>query len=251
MTMNAKPPLLEVRNMTVSYGHRPILRAVDLTLAAGQLLGIVGPSGAGKSTLLKAILSLIPMESGQVLMHGRPLGRPRGRIAYLPQRGNIDWDFPATALDVVLMGRYRHVGWLRRSGPEDVALARRILERVGMAPFADRQIGRLSGGQQQRVFLARALVQETELIILDEPFVGVDAASEKVIWDILDELRASGRALLMVNHDLSVVERYDILMFLNGHVVAKGPPEEVFTPENLRRLYGTRVITIDETVGLP
>lgn len=249
--MTTKPPLLEVRNMTVSYGHRPILRAVGLTLEAGRLMGIVGPSGAGKSTLLKAVLGLIPMESGQVLMHGKPLSRPRGRIAYLPQRGDIDWDFPATALDVVLMGRYRHVGWLRRPGPEDVELARRILDRVGMAPFADRQIGRLSGGQQQRVFLARALVQDTELFILDEPFVGVDAASEKVIWDILDELRAAGRALLMVNHDLSVVERYDTLMFLNGHVVAKGPPEEVFTPENLRRLYGTRVITIDETVGLP
>lgn len=249
--MTPAPPLLEVRNLTVSYGHRPILRAVGFTLAPGQLLGIVGPSGAGKSTLLKAILGLIPMESGQVLMHGKPLGRPRGRIAYLPQRGDIDWDFPATALDVVLMGRYRHVGWLRRPGPADVELALNLLDRVGLANFADRQIGRLSGGQQQRVFLARALVQDTQLLILDEPFVGVDAASEKVIFDILDELRAGGRALLMVNHDLSVVERYDVLMFLNGHVVAKGPPAQVFTPENLRRVYGTRVITFDETAGAP
>lgn len=242
---SAPTQMLAVRNLTVSYGHRPVLRAVSFSVAPGEVLGIIGPNGAGKSTLLKAILGLVAMDSGQVAFAGVAIGRPQGQIAYVPQRGDIDWDFPATALDVVLMGRYRRIGWLRRPQAADRQLARELLARVAMADHADTQIGQMSGGQQQRVFIARALAQASPLLLLDEPFIGVDATTEGIIFDIIDQLRAAGHAVLLVNHDLGVIERYDRLMFLNGHVIAHGPPADVFTTENVRRAYGSRLITFD------
>ncbi|MEX2356242.1 MAG: metal ABC transporter ATP-binding protein [Thermaerobacterales bacterium] len=243
---DARPAVLAVHNLTVSYDRQPVLRGVNFNVERGEVLGIVGPNGAGKSTILKAILGLIPFESGQILIDGQPAADRRGRVAYVPQRGDVDWDFPATAFDVVMMGRYGRLGWLRRPGPADQARTRRALADVKMEESADIQIGRLSGGQQQRVFLARALTQDTDILILDEPFVGIDATSERVIFAILADLRSAGCTIVIVNHDLSVVDRYDRLMLLNGYIVALGHPQEVFTAENLRRAYGGRVVSVGE-----
>ncbi|MCG0239421.1 MAG: metal ABC transporter ATP-binding protein [Firmicutes bacterium] len=239
-------PALEVRNMTVSYHRRPVLRAVGFSAYPGEIVGIIGPNGAGKSTLFKAILGLLTPDTGWVAVYGEPVARRRRQIAYVPQREQVDWDYPATVLDVVLMGRYGHLGLLRRPGVRDLEIARAALERVGMAGFADRQIGQLSGGQQQRVFLARALAQEADLYFLDEPFVGVDAATEAIIYEVMASLRDQGKTILVVNHDLSVArERYDKLMLLNGRVVAFGPPEAVFTPAYLRATYGGRLALLE------
>ena len=244
--MGEGSPLLEVRNLTVSYQREPVLRSVSFACDAGQIVGIIGPNGAGKSTLLKAILGLIPRESGEVFVAGRPLEDVRGRIAYVPQREEVDWDFPITALDVVLMGRYRRMGIGRRPTRADRQAAHTELARVGLAAFAGARIGELSGGQQQRVFFARALAQEADLLFLDEPFVGVDAASERVILELMHELRAAGRTILIVNHDLSVVrDHYDRLLMLNGSVIAYGTPADVFVPELLRRTYGGRLIAFE------
>lgn len=240
-------PLLEVGNLTVSYDREPVLRAVSFSCPPGTVVGVVGPNGAGKSTLIKAILGLVPRESGEVRVGGAVVDQARARIAYVPQREDVDWDFPVTALDVVLMGRYQQIGLFRRPGPQDRALARRLLERVGLAGFADARIGELSGGQQQRVFVARALAREADLIFLDEPFVGVDAATERIILEIMRELRDAGRTIVIVNHDLSVVqEHYDLVLMLNGAVVAFGPPAEVFRPDILRRTYGGRLVAFEQ-----
>lgn len=239
-------PLLEVYNVTVSYRKEPVLRSVSFSVRAGNITGIIGPNGAGKSTLFKAILGLIPMESGEVTVAGQPLSRSYGRIAYIPQREEVDWDFPVTALDVVLMGRYRHIGIIRRPGPADIQEARKWLAHVGLADRADARIGELSGGQRQRVFFARALAQEPDVFFLDEPFVGVDVATEHFILDMMRQLRNQGKTILIINHDLSVVQDYyDYVLMLNGSVVAYGPPSEVFTPEMLRRTYGGRLITFE------
>jgi len=240
-------PLLEVSNLTVSYQREPVLRAVSFSCPPGAVVGIIGPNGAGKSTLIKAVLGLVPRESGEVRVGGLPVDRARDRIAYVPQREDVDWDFPVTALDVVLMGRYRQVGLFRRPGPRDRALALELLERVGLEGFAQARIGQLSGGQQQRVFVARALAQEADLFFLDEPFVGVDAATERIILELMAQLRRAGRTIVMVNHDLGVVQDHcDLVLLLNGAVVAFGPPGEVFRPDLLRRTYGGRLVAFEQ-----
>ncbi|HEX6989744.1 MAG TPA: metal ABC transporter ATP-binding protein [Bacillota bacterium] len=240
-------PLLEVGNLTVSYDREPVLRAVGFSCPPGAVVGVVGPNGAGKSTLLKAVLGLVPRESGEVRVAGTTVERARDRIAYVPQREDVDWDFPVTALDVVLMGRYHRIGLFRRPGPDDRSLALSLLERVGLSEFANARIGELSGGQQQRVFVARALAREADLIFLDEPFVGVDAATERIILKIMAELRDAGRTIVIVNHDLSVVqEHYDRVLLLNGAVVAYGPPAEVFRPDLLRLTYGGRLVAFEQ-----
>jgi manganese/zinc/iron transport system ATP- binding protein len=205
---------------------------------------VVGPNGAGKSTLLKAALGVIPRVSGEVTVFGAPVERARGRIAYVPQRASVDWDFPATVEDVVLMGLYRRLGLLGRITGRHRAEARDCLARVGMADFADRQIGRLSGGQQQRVFLARALAQGAELYLLDEPFAGVDAATERAIIDVLKALRAEGRSVVCVHHDLATVRSYfDHVFLINVRRIAEGPVAETFTADALSRTYGGRLAT--------
>ncbi|MBA4378199.1 MAG: manganese ABC transporter ATP-binding protein [Gemmatimonas sp.] len=231
-----------VHDLTVAYRDKPVLWDVDLEVPPGLLLAVVGPNGAGKSTLLKAILGLVPAAAGQVLIHGEPLARARDRIGYVPQRGSVDWDFPTSALDVVTMGTYRRLGWVRRPGRREREAALSALERVGMAALADRQISQLSGGQQQRVFLARALVQDTDVTFMDEPFQGVDAVTERAIVDLLKDLRARGRTVVVVHHDLQTVPDYfDWVMLLNVRRIASGPVAEVFTEENLRLAYGGRV----------
>jgi len=241
---NSNP--LEARDLTVAYDARPVLRSVSFTLEAGQMLAVVGPNGAGKSTMLKAMLGLITPDYGTVTAFGRPIDEVRPRIAYVPQTETVDWDFPVTVADVVLMGRYATKKWFGRPGAKDHQLAAEALERVGMSKFSKRHIRQLSGGQQRRVFLARALCQGADLLLLDEPFAGVDAATEKAIFNLIDQMADEGRSLLVVNHDLSILERFDRVMLLNQRVVAFGKPEDVVNNENLRATYGGRLSLLDE-----
>jgi manganese/zinc/iron transport system ATP- binding protein len=232
---------VEVTDLTVAYADKPVLWDVDLDVRPGVLMAVVGPNGAGKTTLIRAILGLVEPAAGRALVYGRPYAEQRRLVGYVPQRGSVDWDFPTSVLDVVLMGRYGRLGWVRRPGPEDRAAARQALEHVGMAELEGRQISQLSGGQQQRVFLARALVQEAEVYFMDEPFQGVDATTEKAIVELLRELRQRGKTVIAVHHDLQTVPEYfDQVTLLNVRRIASGPVDEVFTEENLRRTYGGR-----------
>jgi manganese/zinc/iron transport system ATP- binding protein len=233
---------IEVTDLTVAYGEKPVLWDVDVSLPAGTLMAIVGPNGAGKTTLIKAALGLVPAAAGQVLIHGRPYADQRALVAYVPQRGSVDWDFPTSVLDVVMMGRYAALGWFRRPGRSERQVAMEALEKVGMAAYAHRQINQLSGGQQQRTFLARALVQDAHVYFMDEPFQGVDATTERAIVDLLKELRAAGKTVAVVHHDLQTVPEYfDWVTLLNVRRIASGPVAEVFTEENLRLTYGGQV----------
>lgn len=243
----ARPPVLDVHDVTVAYHRKPVLWDIDLEIREPRLVGIVGPNGAGKSTLIKAILGLVPMASGEVRVFGQPIARQRKLIGYVPQRESVDWDFPVSVLDVVLMGTYGELGWLRRPGKRQRDWARACLEKVGMAEFAQRQIGQLSGGQQQRTFLARALAQQAQLYLMDEPLAGVDAATEQVIFQLLRELHQQGKTVLVVHHDLRTVPQYfDDVVLLNMRLVAGGPVEQTFTPENLRRTYGERLEILED-----
>lgn len=238
---------LSIDDMTVAYHRQPVLWNIDYDAPAGRLVAIIGPNGAGKSTLIKAVLNLVPRASGVVRFFGDTFEHARNRIAYVPQRTSVDWQFPVTALDVVTMGLYRQIGWFRpvRAAHRQQALA--ALERVGLADFARRQISQLSGGQQQRVFLARALVQEADFYLMDEPFAGVDAATERAIVELLRELRRQGRTAMVVHHDLqTVTEYFDDVMLLNTRLVAAGPTATAFTPENLRRTYGGKLALLDQ-----
>ncbi|MBX7168700.1 MAG: metal ABC transporter ATP-binding protein [Pirellulales bacterium] len=238
---------LSVRDLTVAYHRKPVLWEVDYDAPRGSLIAIVGPNGAGKSTLIKAILELVPRVSGEVLIYGQPYRRQRRLVGYVPQRESVDWDFPVSALDVVAMGLYRRIGWFRPVTKSHKRLALAALERVGMADFARRQISQLSGGQQQRVFLARALAQDAELYFMDEPFASVDAATERAIVDVLQQLRAAGKTTLVVHHDLQTVPEYfDQVILLNMRVVVAGPTAEVFTPDNLRKTYGGKLALLDQ-----
>ncbi|HMP90178.1 MAG TPA: metal ABC transporter ATP-binding protein [Kiritimatiellia bacterium] len=233
--------------MTVSYNRKPVLWDVDLDIPEGRLVGIIGPNGAGKSTLMKAILDLIPRTSGDVMIYGKPHREQCRRVAYVPQRESVDWDFPVDALDVVTMGRYTAIGWCRPVTRKHREVALEALRRVGMEPFAHRQINQLSGGQQQRVFLARALAQQADIYFMDEPFAGVDAATERVIMELLRDLREQGKTVLAVHHDLQTVPEYfDWLIMLNMRVVAAGPTRQVFTRDNLHKTYGGRLTVLDE-----
>jgi len=238
---------LSIHDMTVAYHRKPVLWDVDFDAPEGRLIGIVGPNGAGKSTMLKAALDLIPKASGRVTIYGKPYRKQRRMVAYVPQRESVDWDFPVSALDVVAMGRYGRIGWCRPVTRRHRDAALTALQRVGMADYARRQISQLSGGQQQRVFLARALVQDAQLYLMDEPFSGVDAATEQAIVTLLQDLRTNGRTVLAVHHDLQTVPAYfDYVILLNMRIVAQGPTAEVFTSENLQRTYGGRLTLLDQ-----
>lgn len=238
---------LSVHDMTVAYHRRPVLWDIDYDAPAGKLIAIVGPNGAGKSTFIKACLGLLPIASGQVEFFGRPYRESRRLVGYVPQRESVDWDFPVSALDVVCMGRYGMIGWCRRVSRAHREAATECLAQVGLADIASRQISQLSGGQQQRVFLARALAQDARLYLMDEPFAGVDAATEQAIVGVLRRLRAEGRTVICVHHDLQTVESYfDEVMLLNMRIVAAGPVASAFTPDNLRAAYGGRLTLLDE-----
>jgi manganese/zinc/iron transport system ATP- binding protein len=240
-------PALEIHDMTVAYHRKPVLWDIDLVVPEGKLVGIVGPNGAGKTTLIKAVLGLVPLASGKVEIYGRPFQRQRHLIGYVPQRESVDWDFPVTVRDVVLMGTYGRLGWVRRPGRTEREIAERCLKQVGMGELATRQIRQLSGGQQQRVFLARALAQDAKVYFMDEPFSGVDAATEAAIIELLQQLRSAGKTVFVVHHDLQTVRSYfDYVILLNMRLVACGPTETTFTPPNLHETYGGRLTILDE-----
>lgn len=231
-------PAIEVRNLTVSFGPKPALLDVSVSIDEGLLVGIIGPNGAGKSTLVKAILGFVKPDFGQVLIQGNSFEHARGKVAYVPQRGAVDWDYPITVEQVALMGRYGHVPWWKDLGSEDRHRVHEALEMVRMADFRHRQIGQLSGGQQQRVFMARALAQGGDILLLDEPFAGVDAATERAILDVLDRAKKSGRTLVVVHHDLATASEYfDRLILIKQRLYAYGEPERVLDPELLSEVY--------------
>jgi len=242
MITQVENPVLEVHDLTVSYDQHPVLWNVDLSLPAGKLVGILGPNGAGKSTLIKAIMGLIPPTSGYVKLFDKPLNDVRSRISYVPQRESVDWNFPASVLDVVLMGTYGRLGLFRRPGKKEKDLALQCLEQVGMTAFVSRQISELSGGQQQRVFIARALAQQADLYLMDEPFAGVDMATETAIFQLLKEMASAGKTVLVVHHDIhSAMKFFDWVIMLNLHLVASGPKELVMNEELLRKTYGGKL----------
>jgi manganese/zinc/iron transport system ATP- binding protein len=241
---------LSIHDMTVAYHRKPVLWDVDFDAPEGKLIAIIGPNGAGKSTMLKAALDLVPKASGRVTIYGEPYKRQRHLIAYVPQRESVDWQFPVNALDVVTMGRYGMIGWLRPVGRRHRRAALAALDRVGMADYAQRQISQLSGGQQQRVFLARALAQDARIYLMDEPFAGVDAATEGAIVNILRDLRSGGKTVLVVHHDLqTVTEYFDYVLLLNMRIVAHGPTEQAFTHDNLRKTYGGRLTLLEKAAN--
>lgn len=233
------PPILEVHDLVVAYRHKPVLWNIDLTFPQHKLIGILGPNGAGKSTLLKAILDMIPSNSGWAKFWGKPLNDQRKRVSYVPQRESVDWDFPISVEEVVMMGRYPHMGLWRRSKADDKAKVSEALAQVGLSAFSKRQISELSGGQQQRVFLARALAQDADLYLMDEPFSALDATTEKTVLNIFTEMIKAGKTIIVVHHNLQTTKAYfDWLVLLNMRVVATGPTEKVLTQELLQEAYG-------------
>lgn len=250
MTHEDRPDALELRRLTVSYSSRPVLWDVDARFPTGALSAIVGPNGAGKSTLLKAALGLLPADAGRALVQGRPARRSLDRVAYVPQRDTVDWDFPITVREVVEMGRYRAVGWVRRLRRFDRTVVDDCLDRVGMAAFADRQIGQLSGGQRQRIFLARALAQAAPVLVMDEPFAGIDVRTEATILELLCELRDRGRSIIVVHHDLHTVRSsFDWALLLNVRTIACGPVAEALAADEVRRAYGAGAFAVEDDRG--
>ena len=242
MIKQVESPILEIHDLTVSYDQSPVLWNVDLSLPAGKLIGILGPNGAGKSTLIKAIMGLVPTTGGYIKVFDRELNDVRSRISYVPQRESVDWNFPASVLDVVMMGTYGKLGLFRRPGKKEKQIALDCLEKVGMQGFVARQISELSGGQQQRVFIARALAQEADLYLMDEPFAGVDMATETAIFQLLQEMAAAGKTVIVVHHDIhSAMNYFDWIIMLNLHLVASGPKSEVVTEDLLRKTYGGKL----------
>ena len=230
---------VQVDDLTVAYNYKPVLWDVDLSVPEGVLMAIVGPNGAGKTTLIKAILGIIKPIAGSISIFGKPYDKQRKLVAYVPQKGSVDWDFPTTAFDVVLMGTYGSLGWIKRPGAKEKKLALECMEKVGMLPYRNRQISQLSGGQQQRVFLARALAQNASIYFMDEPFLGVDATTVVAIINILKELRKEGKTVIVVHHDLQTVPEYfDWVTFLNVKRIATGPVKDIFNDDNLTKTYG-------------
>lgn len=247
MNIHVNDPALEIHDLTVSYDKKPVLWGIDLSVPKGSIAGIVGPNGAGKSTLIKSIMGLIPLSSGYTKIFDRDLDEVRDRVSYVPQKESVDWDFPASVFDVVLMGRYTKIGMFKRPRKADLEAANFALSQVGMEKFKNRQISQLSGGQQQRVFLARALTQQADIYFMDEPFAGVDAATEKAIVQLLQNLAKEGKTVIVVHHDLqSVATYFDWVIMLNLRLVASGPTEEVFNHSLLEETYGGKLTLLTE-----
>jgi len=244
-------PVIEVHDLTVSYDQSPVLWNVDLSLPSGKLIGILGPNGAGKSTLIKAIMGLVKPTSGYVKIFDKTLQDVRNRISYVPQRESVDWNFPASVLDVVMMGTYGKLGLFKRPGKKEKEIALGCLDQVGMMSFVNRQISELSGGQQQRVFIARALAQEADLYLMDEPFAGVDMATETAIFQLLKDMTAKGKTIVVVHHDIhSAMNYFDWIIMLNLHLVGSGPTELVMTEELLRKTYGGKLNLLTKVTEL-
>jgi manganese/zinc/iron transport system ATP- binding protein len=251
MITQVPQPVLEVHDLTVSYDQHPVLWNVDLSLPAGKLIGILGPNGAGKSTLIKSIMGLIEPTSGYIKIFDKPLPEVRSRISYVPQRESVDWNFPASVLDVVVMGTYGKLGLFRRPGKKERQIAMDALAQVGMIGYSIRQISELSGGQQQRVFIARALAQQADLYLMDEPFAGVDMATETAIFQLLQDMARSGKTVLVVHHDIhSAMNFFEWVIMLNLHLVASGPKDQVMTEELLRKTYGGKLNLLTQVTDL-
>ena len=243
-------PAVEVQNLTAGYGQQIAIDNVSLGIPQGQITGLIGPNGAGKSTLLKTIVGILKPQQGTVLVRGKPLATERLALAYVPQRGDVDWNFPVTVRDAVMMGRYARTGLLRGPGKKDEAIVQDALEQVEMSNLADRQIGQLSGGQQQRAFVARALAQEAEILLLDEPLNGIDVATQEVILRLLDSLKRQGRTVVMATHDLnSVAAHCDTAICLNRRVCAFGPVAEVLTPAVMNATFGGKLVVLHSAGG--
>lgn len=238
---------VEVENLTVAYGSRSALSGVNARMEKGQIVGVIGPNGAGKSTLLKAIVGLVPVVRGTITIHGKPAAKQRDEVAYVPQREEVNWEFPVSVADVVLMGRYGRIGWFRRAGADDRRRVDEALEMVDLSDIRDRHINQLSGGQQQRVFLARALAQDASVLLLDEPLSGVDATSQERILQLLHDLAAEGRTVVMATHDLSSAAcNCHCVCCLNHEMVAMGPPAETLSKDNLHATYGGQLLILGE-----
>lgn len=249
--MSQPNPAIEVHDLSVTYHRKPALWDIDLTLPKGAMVGVIGPNGSGKSTFLKSMMGLVDPSSGWVKLFDQPLDDVRHKVSYVPQRESVDWDFPTHVMDVVLMGRYGRRGLFKRMTAEDKAIAKESLEQVGMLPFANRQISELSGGQQQRVFLARALAERAEIYLMDEPFAGVDAATENAIFKVFESLRNAGKTLVVVHHDLQSAARYfDWIVLLNTRLVASGPIQDTFTDALLAEAYGGKLHLLSQVHDL-
>jgi ABC-type Mn2+/Zn2+ transport system ATPase subunit len=236
---------LDFENVAVGYNGRPVLHDITFQVPHGARVAVVGPNGAGKSTLFKALVGLLPLRTGRILIHGQPRGNHQDCVAYVPQRGEVDWRFPVTVEDVVMMGRYGRQGWLRRASRDDHRVVTRCLEQMNIADLAKRPIGDLSGGQQQRVFLARALAQEPHILLMDEPFTGVDIATQETTLNLLDQLQSQEVTIMISTHDLHLAaERFDRVVLLNHHLIACGLPGEVFTTERLAEAFGGRILVL-------
>ncbi|MDB4835520.1 metal ABC transporter ATP-binding protein [Cyclobacteriaceae bacterium] len=234
--------ILDVNDLTVSYDKKPVLWNINFSIPKGKIVGIMGPNGAGKSTLIKAIMELLPLSSGIIKVFGKNLNSVRKSVAYVPQRTSVDWDFPTTVHDVVMMGRYPFIGLLKRPKVADYEIVDNCIKNLGLTNLKDRQIAELSGGQQQRVFLARALAQEADLYIMDEPFAGVDASTEAIIIDLFKKMKDAGKTVIVVHHDLqTAAEYFDWLVLLNQRLIANGPFNKVFSKENLSTTYGGKL----------
>ncbi|MCP4522178.1 MAG: metal ABC transporter ATP-binding protein [Cytophagales bacterium] len=251
MVTQVENPILEVHDLTVSYQSKPVLWNVDFSLPSGSLTGIIGPNGAGKSTLIKSIMGLTEKNSGYIKLFDKPLSKVRKKVSYVPQRESVDWNFPTSVFDIVLMGRYGHLGLFKRPKQADKEFALECLRDVGMEEFKDRQISQLSGGQQQRVFLARALAQNADIYFMDEPFVGVDAATEAAIIELLKKMRNQGKTVIVVHHDLQSVKKYfDWVILINMRLIASGPTETTFTKDTLQEAYGGKLTLLSQISDL-
>ena len=245
--MSQAPERLEVRNASIGYGDRIVLHDLSFQVPHGARVAVVGPNGAGKSTLFKALVGLLPLRSGQIFVHGLPLGNHKDCVAYVPQREEVDWSFPVSVSDVVMMGRYDHQGWFGRDSDHDKQVVGRSLAQMGIAALADRSIRDLSGGEQQRVFLARALAQEPHILLMDEPFTGVDVPTQESTLALLDDLRAEDVTVMIATHDLAIaVEKFDQMLLLNHRLIACGPPREVMTKENIQLAFGSHLTVLPD-----
>lgn len=244
-------PALEIHDLTVAFDRKPVLWNIDLLVPQGKLVGIIGPNGAGKSTLIKSVMGLLPLSSGYCKLFDQELSTVRSRISYVPQRESVDWDFPVSVLDVVMMGRYGKLRLMKRPRKADLDVAMDCLKKVGMESFANRQIAQLSGGQQQRTFLARALAQQADIYFMDEPFAGVDAATEKAIIQLLQSMTAANKTVIVVHHDLqSVTTYFDWVILLNTRLIANGRTEHAFTQQNLQETYGGKLTLLSDVGDL-
>ncbi len=249
--MSHLPHRLEVQNASIGYGQKTILKDLSFQIPHGARVAVVGPNGAGKSTLFKALVGLLPLQSGQILIHGEALGAHKDCVAYIPQREEVDWKFPVTVEDVAMMGRYSQKSWLSRPSKQDKQIVKNSLEQMGIAHLANQPIGRLSGGQQQRVFLARAIAQEPHILLMDEPFTGVDATTQETTLNLLDQLREKETTMMISTHDLNLAaSRFDYALLLNHKLIAFGKPKEVFVKENLSQAFGNALLVVDNGVIL-